>query len=95
MKLTGEGNPARYNKEHNITPKTIVKGIRDVIEATVALEDQEVYKVESFKAEDLDSMIEGLKEPMLKAAEELNFEKAAELRDKMIELKKIKEAGLE
>ncbi len=86
---------ARYNKEHNITPKTIVKGIRDVIEATVALEDQEVYKVESFKAEDLDSMIEGLKEAMLKAAEELNFEKAAELRDKMIELKKIKEAGLE
>ena len=39
-------------------------------------------------------MIEALREEMLKAAEELNFEKAAELRDKMIELKKMKDAGL-
>lgn len=85
---------AKYNKDHNITPKTIVKGIRDVIEATIALEDEEKYKVESLNAENLDSMIEELKEAMLKAAEELNFEKAAELRDKMIELRKLKESGL-
>jgi len=85
---------SRYNKEHNITPKTIVKSVRDVIEATIALEDEEEYKVDSLNMEDLDSMIESLKEEMLKAAEELNFEKAAELRDKMIELKKMKEAGL-
>ncbi len=85
---------AKYNKEHNITPKTIVKGVRDVIEATIALEDEEEYKVETFNAENLDSMIEELKEAMLKAAEELNFEKAAELRDKMMELKKLKESGL-
>jgi excinuclease ABC subunit B len=85
---------AKYNEEHNIIPKTIVKGVRDVIEATKVLEDEEEYKVESFKAEDLDSMIEGLREAMLKAAEELNFEKAAELRDKMLELKKLKDSGL-
>ncbi len=85
---------AEYNKKHNITPKTVVKGIRDVIEATVALEDKEEYKVEAFNGEDLDAMIEGLREAMLKAAEELDFEKAAELRDKMLELKKLKEAGL-
>lgn len=84
----------RYNRDHNITPKTIVKGVRDVIEATVALEDEEDYKVDISGIKDLDTMIETLKEEMLKAAEELNFEKAAELRDKMIELKKMKEAGL-
>lgn len=85
---------ARYNKEHNITPKSIVKGVRDVIEATMALEKEEEYKAESFTVEELDAMIESLREAMLKAAEELNFEKAAELRDKMIDLKKMKEAGL-
>lgn len=84
----------RYNREHNITPKTIVKSVRDVIEATVALEDEEEYKVDISDVKDLDSMIDALKEEMMKAAEELNFEKAAELRDKMIELKKMKEAGL-
>ncbi|NLY66758.1 MAG: excinuclease ABC subunit UvrB [Tissierellia bacterium] len=85
---------ARYNKEHNITPKTIVKSVRDVIEATIALEDEEEYKVDISKIDDLDTMIEALREEMLKEAEELNFEKAAELRDRMIELKKMKEAGL-
>lgn len=84
----------RYNKKNNIIPKTIVKSVRDVIEATIALEDEEEYKADSFNTEDLDSMIESLKEAMLKAAEELNFEKAAEFRDRMIELKKMKEAGL-
>ncbi|NLX61454.1 MAG: excinuclease ABC subunit UvrB [Tissierellia bacterium] len=84
----------RYNKEHNITPKTVVKSVRDVIEATIALEDEEEYKVDVSNIEDLDTMIEALREEMLKAAEELNFEKAAELRDKMIELKKMKDAGL-
>ena len=79
---------ARYNKEHNITPKTIVKSVRDVIEATIALEDEEEYKVDISKIDDLDTMIEALREEMLKEAEELNFEKAAELRDRMIELKR-------
>ncbi|WP_263282549.1 excinuclease ABC subunit UvrB [Schnuerera sp. xch1] len=84
-----------YNEQHNITPKSIVKDVRNVIEATIALEEEEKYKADVFNGEELDSMIEGLKEAMLKEAEELNFEKAAELRDKMIQLKKMKEAGLQ
>ncbi len=78
----------KYNKEHNIIPKSIVKDVRDVIEATVALENEEKYNAEVFKGEDLDTMIEALQSAMIKEAEELNFEKAAELRDRMIQLKK-------
>jgi len=85
---------ARYNKEHNITPRTVSKGIRDVIEATIALEEEEEYIAESFSQEELTAMIDNIREAMLKAAEELNFEKAAELRDKMIELKKMLDAGI-
>lgn len=84
----------KYNKEHNITPKSIVKDVRDVIEATIALEEEEKYEAEIFSGEDITAIIDALQSAMLKAAEELNFEKAAELRDKMIELKKMQEAGL-
>ena len=85
----------KYNKEHNIVPKSIVKGVRDVIEATIALEDEEKYEAEVFSGEEIGQMIEALQSAMLKAAEELNFEKAAELRDRMIQLKKMQEAGLQ
>lgn len=78
----------RYNKEHGITPKTIVKGVREIIEATMAAEEEAKYE-ETFSNEELEIMIEGLESAMLKAAEELNFEKAAELRDKMLDLKKM------
>ena len=88
-KIQGE-----YNKEHNITPKSIKKAVRDVIEATIALEEEAKYSEEVFTGEEIDSMIESLKEAMLKEAEELNFEKAAELRDKMIQLKKMQDSGL-
>ena len=84
----------KYNKEHNITPKSIKKAVRNVIEATVALEEEAEYKKDVFTGEEIESMIETLKEAMLKEAEELNFEKAAELRDKMIQLKKMQDAGL-
>jgi excinuclease ABC subunit B len=76
-----------YNKEHHIIPKTIKKGIRDIIEATKVVEEDGKYDTKVSKVEALD-MIENLREEMLKEAENLNFEKAAELRDKMIELKK-------
>ena len=76
-----------YNKEHHISPKTIKKGIRDIIEATKVVEEDGKYDTKVSKVEALD-MIENLREEMLKEAENLNFEKAAELRDKMIELKK-------
>lgn len=85
----------KYNKENNITPKSIKKAVRDVIEATIALEEEEKYSEEVFTKEEIESMIQALKEAMLKEAEELNFEKAAELRDKMIQLKKMQDSGLQ
>lgn len=78
---------AEYNKKHNITPKTIKKGVRDIIEATIVAEEEVEYK-DSFTREEIEGIIGSLETEMLKAAEELNFEKAAELRDKIIELKK-------
>lgn len=76
-----------YNVEHNITPKTIVKGIRDVIEATKVIEDDEVYATEKLSKEKMLQMLEGLESEMLKEAELLHFERAAQLRDKIVELK--------
>lgn len=77
-----------FNKEHGITPKSVSKGIRDIIEATIVAEEEVKFE-DSFSRDEIESMIIGLEEAMLKAAEELNFEKAAELRDKIIELKKM------
>lgn len=79
----------QHNKEHNITPKTIVKGVREIIEATMAAEEEAKYEEESFSNKELEAMIVGLESAMLKSAEELDFEKAAELRDKMLELKRL------
>lgn len=76
-----------YNREHNIIPQSIKKGIREIIEATMVAEEEVKYE-ETFSKEEIEAMIEGLESAMLTAAEELNFEKAAELRDKIIELKK-------
>ncbi|WP_313756105.1 excinuclease ABC subunit UvrB [Tissierella sp.] len=76
-----------YNKKHKIIPQSIKKGIREIIEATIVAEDEVKYE-ETFSKEEIEGMIEGLESAMLTAAEELNFEKAAELRDKIMELKK-------
>ncbi|MBC8589716.1 excinuclease ABC subunit UvrB [Wansuia hejianensis] len=77
-----------YNKSHGITPKTISKGVRDIIEATIVAEEEVKYE-DSFTNDEIESMIIGLEGAMLKAAEELDFEKATELRDKLFELKKM------
>ena len=77
-----------YNEEHDITPTTINKAIRDVIEATIVAEQNVEYN-DSFSKDEIESMVIGLEGAMMKAAEELDFEKAAEIRDKMIELKKM------
>lgn len=70
-----------YNKEHGITPKTINKSIRDTIKVTT-VEDIEVeYKLE--KEEDIKETINKLTDEMLKYAANMEFEKAAELRDKI------------
>ncbi|MDD6736048.1 MAG: helicase-related protein, partial [Clostridiales bacterium] len=74
----------KFNKEHNIVPKTIKKEIRDIIEAVKAVEPEAAEK----KAEDYLIMIENLQDEMLAAAENLEFEKAAELRDRIKLLKK-------
>ncbi|MGO1469624.1 MAG: excinuclease ABC subunit UvrB [Tissierella sp.] len=77
-----------YNEKHNITPTTINKAVRDVIEATIVAEENVQYD-DSFSKDEIESMIIGLEDAMMKSAEELDFEKAAEIRDKMIELKKM------
>jgi len=77
-----------YNVVNNITPKTIVKGIRDVIEATKVVEDDEAYATQRMSKEEILEIIQGLEEEMLKEAEMLHFERAAELRDRIVELKK-------
>lgn len=82
-----------YNEKHNITPKTIVKSVRNLIEATVAAEDVADYSTGGAKAEsmalDIKAQIESLTTQMNEAAEKLQFEKAAEIRDKIAELKAI------
>ncbi|HPP30885.1 MAG TPA: excinuclease ABC subunit UvrB [Soehngenia sp.] len=76
-----------YNKEHKIVPKSIVKGVRDIIEATIVAKENTSYE-DDLTNEELEAMIFELEKSMIKAAEELEFEKAAQIRDKMIELKK-------
>ncbi|MGY3662813.1 excinuclease ABC subunit UvrB [Roseburia sp. 1XD42-69] len=81
----------RYNKEHGITPQTIQKSVRDLISISkkVAKEEQKFAKdPESMSRKELEKLIAEVKKKMEKAAAELNFEAAAELRDKMLELKK-------
>lgn len=81
----------QYNIDNNITPKSVSKGVRDVIEATIVAEEGSQYSsdmnVSEFSNEEIMSMIDALKMEMYKAAEGLNFEKAAEIRDKIEELK--------
>ena len=77
----------QYNKEHNITPKTITKSIRDSIQVTNVEDIGVEYKLE--KNEDIKDVIAKLTDEMLRYAAEMEFEKAAELRDKIKELEKL------
>ena len=79
---------SEYNKKHNITPKTINKAIRDTIKATMIEDIQEEYHIE--KEESIEEVIAKLTEEMLKYAANMEFEKAAELRDKIKEIEKMK-----
>ncbi|NBH81567.1 excinuclease ABC subunit UvrB [bacterium C-53] len=81
----------KYNEEHHITPQTIKKAVRDLISISkaVAKEEYELAKdPESMDPKELEKLISQLQKKMKQAAAELNFEAAAELRDKMILLKK-------
>jgi excinuclease ABC subunit B len=75
-----------YNKEHNITPQSIIKGVRDIIEATKAAEEEKHYKIKD-DINDVNSYIIELEKEMRKAAENLEFEKAAHLRDQIKDIK--------
>ena len=77
----------QYNKEHNIIPQTIKKDIRDSIKATIAEDIGVEYKLE--KEEDIKETIAKLTDEMLRFAASMEFEKAAELRDKIKELEKL------
>ena len=82
----------QYNEEHGITPQTIKKAVRDLISISkkVAAEELRMAKdPESMSREELEKLINDVSKQMRKAAAELNFEAAAELRDKMVELKQM------
>ena len=80
-----------YNEEHNITPTTVIKGVRNIIEATKVSEEKENYEDEVKKAAKKDipieKLIEQYEEEMKEAAKNLQFERAAELRDIIKDLK--------
>lgn len=80
----------KYNQDHGITPKTIQKDIRDSIRATYAAEEQEEYAVPNYKTlteKERVEVIASTEKQMKEAAKALDFERAAELRDLLIELK--------
>ena len=81
----------KYNEEHGITPQTIKKSVRDLISISkeIEKEEEELNKdIESMSRKDLEELIKKTEKKMKKAAAELDFESAAELRDRLIELKK-------
>ncbi len=96
QRAIGETNRRRviqteYNRLHNITPQTVQKAVRDVIEATRVAETQADYvtqnKMEKLSRKDILKMIGRLEKDMKEAARQLEFEKAARLRDVIIELR--------
>ncbi|MEI4801246.1 excinuclease ABC subunit UvrB [Bacillus sp. NPDC077411] len=81
-----------YNEKHGITPKTIQKEVRDVIRATMAAEDTETYETASLVSKKMtkkerENVIAKMEAEMKEAAKALDFERAAELRDLLLELK--------
>lgn len=88
-----------YNEKHGITPKTIVKSIREVINTAIAAEESVDFKdikdeENEFTKDEINEMIDALKPEMYRAAEELDFEKAAEIRDKIKDLREKKKSAL-
>ncbi len=85
----------KYNEDHGITPQTIKKAVRDLISISksIAKEEMEFVKdPESMDKKELEKVIAEVNKKMRKAAADLNFEAAAELRDKLVELKKTMES---
>ncbi len=82
----------QYNLDHDIEPRSIEKDIRDVIEATKVAEEEveygEISTLDTLSEEEFEKLIRNLEKEMMQAAEDLQFERAAELRDKIESLKK-------
>jgi len=82
----------KYNEEHNITPQTIQKAVRDLISISKVIDKKELKfekDPESMNRQELEKLIKEVEKKMKKAAADLNFEEAAGLRDQMAELKKL------
>ncbi|HKM35100.1 MAG TPA: excinuclease ABC subunit UvrB [Lachnospiraceae bacterium] len=80
----------KYNEDHGITPQTIKKAVRDLISISKVVAKEEVQfekDPESMSRKELEKVISEIQKKMQKAASDLNFEAAADLRDKMVELK--------
>ena len=77
-----------YNKKHNIIPRSVSKSIREIIDSTLVADSSETYRSQE-SLDDLAAMIEAAEVNMLEAAEKLDFERAAEYRDRGKELKKL------
>ncbi|MFZ5753837.1 MAG: helicase-related protein, partial [Bacillota bacterium] len=78
-----------FNAEHHITPSTVKKGVRDVIEATMVADTKAIYETDTNKLskEEIKRLIANLEKEMKEAAKQLAFERAAQLRDAIIELR--------
>ena len=84
------GIQQKYNEEHGITPQTIKKAVRDLISISKVIAKEELRfekDPESMDRKELEKLIAKIQKQMKQAAADLNFEMAAELRDKMVELK--------
>ncbi|MFM1539091.1 excinuclease ABC subunit UvrB [Helcococcus bovis] len=79
-----------YNEKHNINPKSIIKSITDIVTVSMAAEEEKEYNVKpkSVSTEQMHEIIVNLEKEMISAAEVLDFEKAASLRDQIKKLKK-------
>ncbi|MCM1175483.1 MAG: excinuclease ABC subunit UvrB [Blautia sp.] len=82
----------KYNEDHHITPQSIRKAVRDLISISKVIDKEEVKfekDPESMSRQELEKLIRDVEKKMKKAAADLNFEAAAELRDQMADLKKL------